>query len=117
MSKKEDQIKVGDTIVCINNKKVRPNTIAPPLLLNYDYIISRIHNCSCGKTFYDVGLGSDPKIRLTCSSCDETIDNDPTHWCDSVRFTKKKSKEEKIAEALEEENYELLAEMRDNGML
>ncbi len=114
---KNDQVKIGDTVRCINNKPFKPNTIPPPLLLNHDYVLNSKRNCKCGKIFYDVGLGSDVTIGLTCTSCNEIIENDARHWCDSVRFAKKKSKDETIAEALETEDYELLAEMRDQGML
>lgn len=108
--------KVGDIAVCIKVGKLGDslNTEKPPSLrLNAEYIIQNIYQCpKCRGVAFDVGLGNFGDDGTQC--CTETIPCKEIHWCASLRFAKKKTKEEQIAEAIEKEDYELADKLTNN---
>ena len=120
----DNNVKVGDTVICINIAKLGSNVkgIAPPLKINGEYIVGAINTCACGVITYDVGISS-PSNTITCTSCLRKTNSEPIWWCSASRFVKKqnlyekdsksetKSKEERIKEAIAIENYELAAEL------
>ena len=118
----DNDIKVGDTIICINAGMV-PGAIhtPPPLKLNGEYILQAINVCACGTTTYDIGIAHPIKGVLYCNGCSRETSNEPIWWCATERFVKKqsgkntesetKSKEERIKEAVATENYELASEL------
>lgn len=103
-----NEIKKGDTIICINNGILKQYLIPPPLKLNGEYICQNIRICPCGHKSFDVGITHDINNLLNCSECSRKTSGEDIRWCAASRFIKKKSKEEQIAEALEKEDYETL---------
>lgn len=43
-----NDIKIGDTVICINNSNYTKNIDSPPLKLNGEYIVQGINTCKCG---------------------------------------------------------------------
>ena len=107
--------KTGDIAICVKVGKLdNKEGVAPSLRLNAEYVVQNIYQCpKCKRTALDVGLGSNSKKGTSC--CTERIPCKEIHWCGSQRFVKKdlKSKEEKIAEAIEKEDYELAEELKN----
>lgn len=101
--------KIGDVVVCINAKPKSNNQTAPPLRLNCEYVIQKIYTCiKCGDVSFDVGFGATSNTHC----CSEIIPMKEIWWCDSKRFTKKKSLEEQREEALAKEDYETLEKLK-----
>lgn len=107
--------KIGDIAICVNDKTLdkRPG-VNPPLRLNAEYIIQGVKICPCGHVTLDIGISGRPS-DYRCSKCSREVLNEPIWWCASSRFTKKKSKEEQMEEALKKEDYETLAILRDQN--
>ncbi len=110
-----NDIKKGDTIICINTGKLVPNNTPPPLKLNGEYICQNIQICGCGNMTYDVGISRNPEHSHGCNTCNRQTMGEDIRWCSAERFIKKKSKEEQMAEALEKEDYETLQFLKDNN--
>jgi Zn-finger nucleic acid-binding protein len=121
--------KIGDVAVCVkvgnldDDRKGAP----PPLRLNAEYLVHNIYQCpKCKGAALDVGFasesfGKEGYTGTNCSkNCTEHIPCKEVHWCSAMRFVKRKTKEQKLAEAIENEDYELAGELRDkikNGNL
>lgn len=110
--------KIGEVAVCIKIGHIERNNdlCCPPLRLNSEYILQNIYQCpKCGETSFDVGLSSPTKDgeHLGTICCTEYIPCIEIHWCSSQRFAKKRTKEEELEEAIENENYEKAGELRD----
>lgn len=79
--------KVGDTIICKNDKKLAGNEVAPPLELEKEYPLKEIYTCQCGQEHFNVGLESNYNW-VTCYKCGTQIPKgDLIHWCHPSRFT------------------------------
>lgn len=113
--------KIGDTAICVK-VGILPNTPAnatgpyPPLRLNLEYLVQNVYLCpKCKMQSLDVGLGSSPASGNTICKCEEKIPCKEIHWCASERFVKKnmKNKEEQIADAISNEDYELAAQIKN----
>jgi hypothetical protein len=109
--------KPGDIAICINAGRLVDNTkgILPPLRLNSQYIVQAVKQCECGCTSLDVGLWNDGHAGTRCMCGAVSMPGTHIHWCNSVRFIKKKTREEineEIDEAISEENYELAETLR-----
>lgn len=109
-----NNIKRGDTIICINIRNLNSNFNPPPLKLNGEYICQGIKICPCGAKSFDVGLAPLTNKSISCNTCARETNNESIWWCSAIRFIKKKSKEEQIAEALEKEDYETLHKLQNN---
>lgn len=71
---------------CINNKPLEGNDIGPPLVLEQEYEVENVYQCSCGQDHYDVGLVSKYNW-VSCYKCNEKIPKgDSIHWCHPNRF-------------------------------
>lgn len=104
--------KKGDIAICIDNSSMgHTKGRTPPLRKNAEYIVAGINICACGQVSLDVGISASENMRLGCHTCDRVTLNEPIWFCDEKRFVKKQSLEEQKAEALKQENYELLAEL------
>ena len=77
-------IKVEDTVLCINNKPLAGNDIAPPLKEGENYPVTEIYTCGCGKQHIGVGLKAEVNY-VTCYDCEEKMPL-TTHWCHPSRF-------------------------------
>ena len=112
----EDNWEVGDIAICVKVGDISNQSGVNPLLRLYgEYIVNGLYLCSCGSLSLDVGLVT-PYPRNTKCNCERLIGGLDIHWCDSIRFVKKKSKqmvELELAAAVEAENYELATELRD----
>lgn len=77
-------MEVNDTVICINNKPLQGNDIAPPLVEGEKYPIKEIIKCSCGKEHYNVGL--ELKVNyVRCYDCEQELPM-TTHWAHPSRF-------------------------------
>lgn len=78
--------KVGQTIVCINDKKFPDKEVGPPLKEGQEYIVKEIITTAKGHDHLDVGL----KSEYNYISCQEVHVNiprgDEIHWCYPGRF-------------------------------
>lgn len=106
--------KVGDLVICINNQGF-PNN---PLRLNTEYVITKIRTCECGLPKVDVGINlSDNYLSTECECGFISASPLKIHWFNASRFVKKdtRSIDEKIAEAISKEDYELAEELSRNN--
>lgn len=103
-----EKFEVGDIVKCINVSFVKDHRLNPPLKLNREYIVYGILICKCGKVSLDVGLIA-PLGPGECDCGYRVIDD--IWWCGSHRFIKRQSVEDRIEEAVEEEDYELAHEL------
>jgi hypothetical protein len=108
---------IGDIGICIKVGDLDPGVPGhPPLLRLYgEYIVNDIHVCKCGAVSLDMGLVSQFNTNSVCI-CGGGIPDITIHWCNSVRFVKKKSKEMLQAElnaAIEAEDYKLAQVLND----
>lgn len=78
--------KVGETVVCINNKILTGNDYGPPLEIDTFYVVEAIVEDKAGNQHLDVGLES----HLNYVSSYETGEHLPLgekiHWCHPSRF-------------------------------
>lgn len=105
-----DKWEVGDIAICIKVGSIVSGPGNPPVLRLYgEYIVNAVNVCSCGNVSLDVGLPSGGK-QTRCFKCDNHYLGNEAHWCSSVRFVKKQTKEMiqmELNAAVEVENYEL----------
>lgn len=107
----------GDIAICVN-AGLLPGQLdgegLPPLRQNLEYLVHAVHQCECGDYRLDVGLYTKSTGGTRC--CCGAIAKPGTHihWANAIRFVKKKSIkaiEEEIAQAVEQEDYELAFEL------
>jgi hypothetical protein len=84
----------GDVGICIKVGDLDASVPGhPPLLRLYgEYVVNDIHVCNCGSVSLDMGLVSQYNSYSICV-CGSQIPDTSIHWCNSVRFVKKRSKE------------------------
>ena len=110
--------KKGDIAICINTEKLDASQLGrlPALRLRAEYLVSAVHKCECGMVSLDVGM---PLVKgsggVSCVCGAKSSPNTGVHWCGAKRFVKRKPLEEQIAEAVENEDYELAEELKNNG--
>lgn len=111
--------KVGDIAICVNVGAMDSSIPVaihnlPPLKLNAEYVVQDVRQCGCGELLLDVGIASIVPLHI-CGKCRRYYNPNGSWWCRAKRFVKKdtRSKEEKLEEALKEENYELAVLIRD----
>ncbi len=77
-------MKINDIVICINDKPLEGNSIAPKVERFLNYTIEDIFECKCGQKHLNVGL--ELKINyVECYKCRETLPPS-NHWCNSIRF-------------------------------
>lgn len=77
-------------MICINNKPLEGNDVAPPLEVGKDYPLLNTFVDKKGNPHYDVGLISKHNY-VTSFETGETLPNSKiggTHWCHPSRFEK-----------------------------
>jgi hypothetical protein len=73
-------------MICIDNKPLKGNEVAPPLTIGKSYTLKDMYQCRCGQKHYDVGLNSKYNW-ISCYKCTEPIPKgDLIHWCHPSRF-------------------------------
>lgn len=76
-------------MICINDKPLEGNEIAPPVKIGEEYTVETIYACLCGQEHYDVGLKSKHNY-IRCHNCKREIPKgDIIHWCHPSRFENK----------------------------
>jgi hypothetical protein len=107
----ESKYKVGDKVVAVtgNDGKYTKRVIGKV------YTVTMVAGCMSCNTEYlclsDIQL---PKsYNLTCASCKESSFRSNRMWHRSIHFTSADNLEEQLRIALEQENYELAATLRD----
>lgn len=114
-------IKPGDEIVCVNSGRLRPDSKGPlpPVRLHAEYIANRMKTCECGRVSIDVGLGlNEGSTGVSCPCGAKSSPLSGIWWCAAQRFAKKKKgySREEYEEALKNEDYEKLAEIKKSGI-
>lgn len=77
---------INDKVICISNKPLSGNDIAPQLVEGQEYSIQEIHTCKCGKEHINVGLPMEVNY-VRCYDCREELPT-TSHWCHPSRFVK-----------------------------
>ena len=110
--------KIGEVAICVRVGALDGSSSlsAPDLRYNAEYIVQNTYQCpKCKCISLDVGLPSkengDDYMGTQC--CTEIIPCKEIHWCSAIRFVKRKTKQEQLVEAIEEEDYERAGELRD----
>lgn len=81
-----NNIQVGDSLKVVNNKPLKHNDIAPPLVVGDTVNVKQTYLCKCGQDHIDVGLVSQYKY-VRCYKCAKELPNgDTIHWCHPTRF-------------------------------
>lgn len=113
-------IKPGDEIVCINAGRLHQHSKGPipPVRLNAEYIANNLKTCECGRVSIDVGFGlHDDSQGVLCICGAKSSPQSGIWWCSAQRFAKKKKNyRDEYEEALKNEDYEKLAEIKKNGI-
>jgi hypothetical protein len=80
---------IKDEMVRAKNNKPLPGNesgVAPPLEINKNYKVKRIHLDSKGNQHLDVGLISKHNFIRSYETDEELPDGDKIHWCHPSRF-------------------------------
>jgi protein-arginine kinase activator protein McsA len=67
----------------------------------------------CGRVKLDIGLRKERESKLFCNKCGTASTGSETYWVDSSRFIHREDISEQLNQAVEQENYELAAVLRD----
>lgn len=106
--KHKDEVKIGDTVICIDDRPKTTSLASPPLVYMKSYIVKGIEICKkCKVKAYDVGFKSNDFTRC---HCDMFIPGKGIHWCDSRRFAKNISNE--MSYKMEQEATKLVEELK-----
>lgn len=108
---KKPKFKIGETIICIDDREH---------LVEYrkEYVVIDIQKCKiCGTFAYDVGI----KYKIATKCCNIPLAGKNIRWAGEFRFKKKdetseeskESIENKLNDALKEEDYIKASEYRD----
>ena len=100
---------IGDKVIALTDSK---NELSQPRQKGKIYIVVSLMYCQrCGIQMVSLGIKSKrPKIHCTCG-CSQN--NDGLCFTHSKHFAKVDEFDQEIADAVEEENYELAALLRD----
>ena len=112
------KFEIGDIVKCIKVDGEDNTYMYPPLILGREYIVYGIRACSkCGEIDLDVGLITPYENSTEFCACDVEIciPAGVAWWCDANRFVKRVSVKERIADAVEIEDYELAQELHENS--
>ncbi len=77
---------IGKKVVCIDNKPLRFNDVAPPLVLEKEYTIQDVVFDSKGNPHFDVGLVSKYNYIRSIETKEDLPDGNKIHWCHPSRF-------------------------------
>jgi hypothetical protein len=100
---------IGDKVIALTDSKTE---LSQPRQKGRMYIVVSIMYCQrCGVQMVSLGIKSNgPKIHCTCGVIQS---NDGLCFTQSKHFAKVDEFDQEIADAVEEENYELAALLRD----
>ncbi len=107
--KKDDsEIRVGDTVLCIDDRNLGDGKgVPPPLVYKQKYLVKGTIKCpSCNSKFIDVGLISISDKHTECNECNNNIPGKNIWWCNVIRFVKstpEEKSEEIVVEKVKEE--------------
>lgn len=76
----------GQTVVCVNNKLLGDNTVAPDLEVGKNYPVNDIVLDSQGNQHLDVGLKSQLNYVRSLETGENLPHGDTVHWCHPSRF-------------------------------
>lgn len=79
-------MKVGDILIAINNKPLEGNDIAPPLMLDREYLLISITYDSQSNPHFDVGLKSHYNYIKSWDTKEDLLNGRNIHWCHPSRF-------------------------------
>jgi hypothetical protein len=105
----EKRFKIGDKVVALTNPK---SEFGQPRIKGNTYVVNAIMYCSgCGEQEINIG-SSNPKNTTKCT-CGELMLSKGLKWTHSHLFTKINDLDSAIEEAVENEDYEMAAILRD----
>jgi hypothetical protein len=106
--------KKGDIAICIQQGGQNPYGNYPAVIKGKEYIVNDIYKCKCGEVSLDVGIYNPSGLPTKCGCTSYNHHDVSVHWACASRFIKKdpRSLEERIAEAVEKEEYELAHELK-----
>ena len=109
----KQQFKVGEEVIALNSSPVE-DTTRQPRIKGKKYIVNAVLYCSgCGTQKINIGYQSTtPTGKLVCD-CGKRMDCEGLKWTNSVFFAKLDDIDNLIEEAVENEDYELAATLRD----
>jgi hypothetical protein len=102
--------RVGQKVVGLNSNPVVPRQKGKV------YTITAVLFCSaCGKQFLNFGKKADESFEAhgVCTSCGDRIETKGLIWTSAKHYAEVKDIDAMIQKALDQENYELAAELRD----
>lgn len=104
----EYRFKIGEKCVALNNQ---PDRFSQPRVKGQIYTVKGISYCmKCGNQFINLGYKVEYGTLLGCD-CGSNQPNNGLHWTYSQNFSP--LTEEALEKAIENENYELAAVLRD----
>lgn len=74
-------------LICINNKPLEGNTVAPKLVVGQEYEVKEVLTDTGGNTHYDVGLKSNLSYVRSYETKEELERGHLIHWCHPSRFS------------------------------
>ena len=111
--------KIGDVGMCVKIGALEgaSHLASPPLRYNAEYLVQNVYQCpKCRAISLDVGLSAPIEVDesfMGTQCCTEFIPCKEIHWCSAMRFVKRKTKQEQLVAAIEEEDYERAGVLRD----
>lgn len=104
--KRNPEIKIGDIVVCIDDREWNDCEQTIDLVYKKFYKILDINKCNCkDENIFDIGSRFINKIdRSYCSKCNNILVGQGIHWAACYRFRKATEEEEKEYYTNEKEN-------------
>lgn len=110
-----ENFKIGETVIALNSTKRYGNGYVDhhPREKGKTYVIKDVCYCSkCGQQNVNVGYKWRSADLMNCD-CGNSQNDYGLGWSESFNFIRPSELKQKIAEAVEQENYEEAAELRD----
>ena len=101
---------IGDIVIALTNPKSPKSQMR---VKGNEYVVQDVSYCSkCGRQSINIGTSTVTNNKVGCR-CGTFRNNLGLAWTKSYHFVKREDFEQELAEALEEENYELASLLRD----
>lgn len=109
----KQQFKVGEKVIALNSSP-ETDTTRQPRVKGKIYEIKAISYCSgCGTQRVNIGYSSETSTGMVNCHCGKRTPHEGLKWTNSEFFAKLDNLDKLIEEAVENEDYELAATLRD----
>lgn len=109
----KQQFKVGEKVIALNSCP-ETDTTRQPRVKGKIYEVKAVMYCSgCGSQKINIGYLSQTGAEKLRCDCNKRVDNEGLKWTNSIHFAKLDNLDKLIEEAVENEDYELAATLRD----